>query len=202
VFLNDQVGALRVLDSALQREPLDRVPVLDRPYTFVTIVYALSGQVATAKRFRQEYEASVPEEVRSQSNDVDWMNGYIALSEGNGREALTAFRRARDRGSCSNCAFFEMGQSYELLNLPDSALAEYTLAVETPYGDGSLDERANNEARAFHRLGQLYDQKGDKTRALDYYGRFVARWRDADPELQPQVKETKARMAVLAGEPR
>jgi tetratricopeptide (TPR) repeat protein/tRNA A-37 threonylcarbamoyl transferase component Bud32 len=202
VFLNDQGGALRVLDSALQREPLDRVPLLDRPYAFVTITYALAGQPATAKRFRQEYQASVPEAVRSQSNNIDWMDGYIALSEGKGREALTAFHRARERGSCTNCGYFEMGQSYEMLDMPDSALAQYTLAVETPYSDGSLDDRANNEARAFRRLGVLYDQKGDKQKALDYYGRFVARWRDADPELQPQVKEAKARMAALAGEPK
>ena len=202
VFRNDPTGAARVLDSALQRQPLDRLPVLDRPYVGLAITYALAGQPVTAKRLRQEYESNVPEGVRSRSNDSDWMNGFIALSEGKGREALTAFHRARERGSCSNCGFFEMGQSYEMLNMPDSALAEYAQAVETPFSDGSLDERSNNEARAFRRLGVLYDQKGDKQKALDYYGRFVARWRDADPELQPQVKEAKARMAVLAGEPK
>jgi len=202
VFRNNQAGAVRVLDSALQHEPLDRLPVLDRPYVGVAITYALAGQPATARRFRQEYESNVPEGVRIRTNGSDWMDGFIALSEGKGREALTSFRRAREGGGCTNCGYFEMGQSYEMLNMPDSALAQYTLAVETPYGDGSLDDRATNEARAYRRLGTLYDQKGDKQKALDYYGRFVAGWRDADPELQPQVKEAKARMAALVGEPK
>jgi hypothetical protein len=37
-------------------------------------------------------------------------------------------------------------------------------------------------------------------KALDYYGRFVDLWRDADPELQPQVEEIRQRIARLAQE--
>ena len=52
----------------------------------------------------------------------------------------------------------------------------------------------------YRRLGELYEQRGDREKALDYYGRFVELWKDADSDLQPLVRETKDRMARLAGE--
>jgi hypothetical protein len=39
-----------------------------------------------------------------------------------------------------------------------------------------------------------------KDKAADYYGRFINLWKNADPELQPQVKEIKDRLAKLVGE--
>jgi hypothetical protein len=50
------------------------------------------------------------------------------------------------------------------------------------------------------RLGELYEQRGNREKALEYYGRFVDLWTDADPELQPIVRDVKRRMARLAGE--
>ena len=45
-----------------------------------------------------------------------------------------------------------------------------------------------------------YEARGDRAKALEYYGRFVNLWKDADPELQPVVRDVRARMARLAGE--
>ncbi|HWP36045.1 MAG TPA: tetratricopeptide repeat protein, partial [Gemmatimonadales bacterium] len=53
---------------------------------------------------------------------------------------------------------------------------------------------------AYRRLGELYEAKGDREKALRYYGDFVDLWKDADPELQPVVREVKERMARLVGE--
>ena len=55
---------------------------------------------------------------------------------------------------------------------------------------------------AYVRVGELYEQRGDRERAIDYYQRFVDLWLNADPELQPQVEEMRGRIARLAGEPR
>jgi hypothetical protein len=46
----------------------------------------------------------------------------------------------------------------------------------------------------------MYEARGNPERALEYYGRFVTLWKDADPELQPAVREVRNRMATLAGE--
>ena len=46
----------------------------------------------------------------------------------------------------------------------------------------------------------MYEAKGDKAKARDYYQRFVDLWRAADPVFQPQVAEAKARLAALGGD--
>ena len=46
-------------------------------------------------------------------------------------------------------------------------------------------------------LGELYEAKGDITNAIKHYQAFVTLWKDADPELQPQVTDIKARIARL-----
>jgi tetratricopeptide (TPR) repeat protein len=94
---------------------------------------------------------------------------------------------------------YELARAYELAKQPDSALATYERRASERYmwvvrNDGwSL-------ASTYRRLGELYEERGEKDKAADYYGRFIKLWKDADPELQPQVKEIKDRLAKLVGE--
>jgi tetratricopeptide (TPR) repeat protein/tRNA A-37 threonylcarbamoyl transferase component Bud32 len=202
VYRGNPSGAIKLVDAALARYPLAGIPAADRPYVSLAIIYAMAGQPAVARRYVGEYEAAVPAQVRTNDNASDWMAGYLALAERRGADALAAFQQARARGSCTNCAFFEMGQSYDMLKEPDSALVQYARVIETPNNGDGTDGVAWNRPRALRRLGELYEEKGNREKALDYYGRFVTLWKDADPELQPQIREIKARMAKLAGEPK
>jgi hypothetical protein len=52
------------------------------------------------------------------------------------------------------------------------------------------------------RLGEIYEQKGERAKALAYYTRFVDFWAGADRELQPRVAEARERIALLSAEPR
>jgi hypothetical protein len=54
--------------------------------------------------------------------------------------------------------------------------------------------------RAYQRLGEVQEAKGNRAKALDYYGRLVDLWRNADPSLQPRVKDIKERIARLVAE--
>ena len=56
-------------------------------------------------------------------------------------------------------------------------------------------------AAALRRLGEMYESKGQRAKALEYYGRFVDLWKNADPELQSAVREVRGRLAQLAREP-
>jgi tetratricopeptide (TPR) repeat protein len=199
-FRGNPAGAVKLVAAALARYPLAGIPAADRPYVSLAIFYAVAGQPAVARRYVGEYEATTPAQVQANDNAGDWMAGYLALAERRPSDAVAAFRQARARGSCTNCAFFELGQSYDLLKQPDSALVEYTRVIETPNNGQGTEDLAWNRPRALRRLGELYEEKGDRARALDYYGKFVALWKDADPEFQPEIKDVKARMAKLAGE--
>ena len=79
-----------------------------------------------------------------------------------------------------------------------SAITWYQRYLEIPPARRLLFfQDAQNLARIRKRLGELYDQKGERQKALEQYSAFVDQWKDADPELQPAVASVKKRMAEL-----
>jgi tetratricopeptide (TPR) repeat protein len=196
----DRAAAIHTVDAALQRHPLNSLPAYDRPYTDLATFYAVAGEAAKAKSLMADYAAAVPEGFRHGNAGRHEATGDIALTEGRAEDAITAFRAWYDESGCSNCALFELGTAFEMAHQPDSALAAYQRAVTTPGEIFRLFQDGLSQARTDQRLGEMYEQRGDKDKALEYYGHFVRLWKDADPILQPQVKDVKARMARLAGE--
>jgi tetratricopeptide (TPR) repeat protein len=65
----------------------------------------------------------------------------------------------------------------------------------------SIAERAAYElvylAPSHLRQAEIYDRRGDRSRAAQHYRRFIELWRGADPELQPAVTEARIRLAAL-----
>jgi hypothetical protein len=49
-------------------------------------------------------------------------------------------------------------------------------------------------------MGQLYEERDDIDRAVEYYNNFVDLWDEADESLQPQVQDVRNRIARLIGE--
>jgi DNA-binding SARP family transcriptional activator/tetratricopeptide (TPR) repeat protein len=66
----------------------------------------------------------------------------------------------------------------------------------------SIAERAPYElvylAPSELRLGRIYEARGDAVEAGAHFRRFVALWREADPELRPQVLEAQRRTGGLS----
>ncbi|HSR90052.1 MAG TPA: tetratricopeptide repeat protein, partial [Gemmatimonadales bacterium] len=199
LFRRDTVSALRMLSTALQQHPLNSIPALDRPGDAVAMVYAVAGQPAEARRLLTAHEASVPE--GSRRGNWSWYRatGWLALAEGRPKDAVGAFTRGRTVGDCPNCLAWDEGVAYERANMPDSAIAAYERAVGPGSGWKILSDPWGL-APSLKRLGELYEERGDKAKALDYYTRFVGLWKDADPVLQPTVREVRGRIAKLAGE--
>ena len=56
---------------------------------------------------------------------------------------------------------------------------------------------AINLAATYQRLGELYETKGDRKRAVECYEKLIALWKNADPELQPRVADARQRLARL-----
>jgi tetratricopeptide (TPR) repeat protein len=66
----------------------------------------------------------------------------------------------------------------------------------------SLDARHQHPGfvvRAWAERGALHQSLGDTADAVRQYERFIAAWRDADPELQPMVERARAAVAALSG---
>lgn len=69
--------------------------------------------------------------------------------------------------------------------------------LATPYASSSA-WHGRWLALVLERLGQLHEEQGDAEKAVEYCGRFVELWRDADPELQPRVQAARGALARLA----
>jgi tetratricopeptide (TPR) repeat protein len=198
LLARDTATAVRLLNDALVQYPLDRIAPFSRPYADLIRAAAVTGQVAQANRWLAEYRAARPDEVRNLWGS--YLEGQIALSQHKAREAAAGFRQMGELSYCNPCGAWELGLALDEAGVPDSALAAYEMVTQvtaTPYNTSYLQWALPPSLR---RLGELYETRGDRARALEYYGRFMDLWRNADPPLQPAVRDVKARMARLAGE--
>ncbi|MFW6084047.1 MAG: hypothetical protein ACODAA_02435 [Gemmatimonadota bacterium] len=88
----------------------------------------------------------------------------------------------------------EFVPALEVTGQLDEVIARY----EAWLGRRHLAGRAISDAwglpRAYERLAQLYDEKGDAENAALNYARFVELWEEADPELQPRVTVARERL--------
>ncbi len=199
-YLGDPPGALATIEAALKRHPLASMPASDRPYPILAAVYAAVGQPARARGLMAEYEREIPEPVRRGQSGRHAAAAMIALSDGRVQDAVTGFRAWHDEDSCAACGLYELGRAYDRAGQSDSALAVYERAVAAN-GMSLLADQATSLGLMYKRIGELYDQRGDAARARDYYGRFVDLWKGADPELQPLVRDVRARIVRLTAEP-
>jgi serine/threonine-protein kinase len=201
MFASDTAEAERALAQALSRYPPGEAPERHRPYASLGSLYAWLGRPEMVRRQRAGWEAARPVEER-RPGDREWWDGLEARARGD----LPALRRAleaeRSVNGCGRCGLYPLAKVLDDLGETDSALVVYERAVSSaPMWDDWMDDMAF-AVPTWRRLGELYEARGDRARALHYYGKFVEAWRKADPEFQPRVAAAKARMAALAGEPR
>lgn len=124
------------------------------------------------------------------------MQGHIAVADRQYDEAVRFYRES-DQWGCTTCILPELGRAYDLAGNADSALAVFTRYVENRNDSQRPGTDSRYLAGSYKRLGELWEQKGDKQKALGYYLKFVDLWKNADPELQPKVSEVRQRIARL-----
>jgi serine/threonine protein kinase/Tfp pilus assembly protein PilF len=54
-------------------------------------------------------------------------------------------------------------------------------------------------AKAFYQLGNIYQKKGWKGKAIDSYNKFIDLWKNCDPIFQPLVEDARKRVKELEG---
>lgn len=70
------------------------------------------------------------------------------------------------------------------------------------YGFDATEDEMTFRAQAALLLGDIYERKGERQKAIDAYARFVRLWASCDQRLRPAVDDARARLARLTGEPR
>ena len=200
-FRNQPDSAMAILAKALTKYPLASIPAPDRPYPALVAFYAKAGKPDQARRLWREYETAVPVALRRGSLFTHFAAATLAEAERRPDEAAAEYRKWYDEnGQCNACGLFDLARLADQAGRTDSALALYDRGLATPSLERVLLD-AYELAPALKRSGELYEAKGDRAKATDRYRRFVDLWKDADSELQPGVREVRARLARLSTEP-
>jgi tetratricopeptide (TPR) repeat protein len=200
IIRGNRDAARRMLDKLQAEISWDSLPANDpRVYSELAAAWAVTGHAERAEEVLTRQARKITPEVLRRDGMRDYALAAIAFERGDYRAALTGFRQARLGLRCSVCTEFDEGRALEKLGEPDSAITHYERFV-----NGHNTDPENREfflAAALRRLGEMYESKGNRTRALENYGRFVDLWKNADPEFQPLVADIRKHMAKLAGEP-
>ena len=203
VYRGDPARGKRLLDSILTAQPLAQVPPDQRPYLDLAWTYVLLGDAGRARALLAEGARSVDSaQWRAGENFRRIIMGLLALQENRPADAIREYRSALNKQSgCRPCVMAAMGRSFDAAGQRDSAIwwSEQYLASTNRV---RMMEDAVSLAPTYRRLGELYEEKGDREKAASYYQKFVDLWRDADADLQPQVVEVKKKLAKVVGEPK
>jgi eukaryotic-like serine/threonine-protein kinase len=195
-FHGDAPRAARLLDDALARDPIDRLSMSEAPYHMVVSAYAVAERPERARALLAQWDArrrtspSIADTTRART-----MRGMIALATRQYAEAERELRAADEKG-CDACAAPLLARAYDLEGNADSAVAVFERFVNTPLLDRTEVDGAFL-AGVHKRLGELYEAKGQRDKALAHYRIFIDLWEDADPALQPKVTDARQRVAAL-----
>ncbi len=197
-------------DTARVRDLIDSFLAVENlpPLSYPVLISVLAemGRLPEAHRVLTEWEDRFRPDDPRYRTDVGAAAGSIAMAEGRPDSAVTAFLAWNRSGFLTathvyNRGLAEAANAYDRAGRPDSAVALYERALATPSVYGARYE-VSWYPHALRRLGELHESLGNREQAIDYYQRFIELWKDADPELQPQVEDVKRRLAALVGEAR
>jgi len=196
-------AGIRVLDS-LAVTLAKSGSWLDRGDLQLATAYAELGRADRATALVSEFERSASREERLMRwGDWQAARGEIALAEGRAQDAIAAFKRSSDSDSgvveprWFGRTDLRLARAYDKAGQSDSALAYFERLTQPAMVLGLTTAASPALPLAPRRLGELYEAKGDVANAIKNYEAFVNLWKDADPELQPQVTEVKGRIARL-----
>lgn len=124
------------------------------------------------------------------------MEGQVALAARDYPKAQAALREADRMGTCTICNMPMLARAYDLEGNADSAIAVFERFVNVNI---LLRQEVDGlYLPAVHkRLGELYEAKGEREKALQHYRIFIDLWKDADPQLQPRVRDARQRVTAL-----
>ncbi|HEX7917947.1 MAG TPA: hypothetical protein VF454_01015 [Gemmatimonadales bacterium] len=147
------------------------------------------------RRYKREYENVVPAAERP-----PFARYQEAINEAWARRdyagASAQMEQGRRAAACANCWRYDGGEMWSAAGNDDSTLAALEPVVNSIYTRDQTSD-ALSYGPALNRLGEIYEAKGEKAKAREYYQRFVDLWRSADPNFQPRVAEAKRRIAAL-----
>jgi tetratricopeptide (TPR) repeat protein len=198
--LGSPADARRALDAALAGPAFRGLDSADVPLLDLARAYAVLGDAEGVRRQRRLLEAREPLATWRPRESSRW-DGIEAEAAHRWRDAAVAYSAVAMARSCAPCDSYRAGKMWDAAGQADSAIAYYRHGTDRPPLNGG-DEEAYLYPLALRRLGALYEERGNRAQALEWYTRFLDLWHDADPDLQPVVRDIRGRVSRLTAEPR
>ncbi len=188
--------ARAVMERGLRRTPIAQIPPAERPWVELTQFALEARDVALARTSVEGYErdqlSTFPEpEARRAA-----FRGWLAFAEGKYDAAVVGFTEADNRSAVHpHFAAIYIARAHDLAGRTDSAIVYFEKFATM--GDPDTFRTASYLAGTFKRLGELYEALGEREKAITNYAKFVELWKDAEPVLQPKVREVTVKLERL-----
>jgi len=188
------------LESARNWENLER-----QRSTLCTkgLVYVEMKSMENAQRAADELKQMIEEGMNKKSIRYHYLlTGKIELEKGNHSKAIEHFKNAvslLSHGPLRKQVDFldPLALAYYRKGDLENALKQSEWI--TSLTQGRIRE-ADLYAKSFYMLGKIYEQKGNKGKAIEHFQKFLELWKNADPGL-PEVEDAKKRLAGLKSLP-
>jgi tetratricopeptide (TPR) repeat protein len=203
----DRNRVVKRLDSLRASPGYQSINVTNRPFADFATLYVMAGELERGRAVFEQGERELQQlganGQRLVTRPIHQMlrngfHGAMALQAGQYEEAAERFYRAW-KAFNGTLWLPELALALDRGGAADSALVVYERYLESNW-NFRLWQDQHSLGPALRRVGELYERKGDRSRAIDSYQKFVSLWRDSDPALQPQVTEVRRRLAQLTGE--
>ncbi len=130
----------------------------------------------------------------------DNVNASVYMAKGEFYAAIQRFLAVPLKVPIQNeILVYKLAQCYVETGQPDKAIEELR-RIETSYSNyfrfTGIDFRVLVYPKTLFLLGKVYEAKGGKKLAIEYYEKLLTLWKDADKDL-PELVDAKSRLAKL-----
>jgi len=158
-------------------------------------LYIRNDLVTESKALYTEMAANMDENGITDRMLLNLCRGEIAIADKNFDDAISHFELAyKDRAD--NYVLESIAFAYLKKGDMDKAISNYEQLISRHKIGGEDQEYW---IQTHYILGQIYEEKGDKAKAVKYYEDFLNIWKDADADI-PILIDAKKRLAALKGQ--
>ncbi|UCE41234.1 MAG: protein kinase [Candidatus Aminicenantes bacterium] len=166
------------------------------------LAYVQMKSFEDASRIAEEIRESIPVWMHKKLIKYhDHLLGMIAFERGNFSESIQKLGQAAQSLYAPEDNFpriqayfiFTLAQAYEKEGNLFSARGEFEKILFLHLGrigDGDL------YAKSLYSLGKIFEQQGQKEKAVEYFQRFLDLWKNGDPEIT-EIEDAKIRLNAL-----
>jgi len=163
----------------------------------VAMVLARTGETNTSERLAEQLNAQYPSSTMVQYYALPTIRALLEMSRNRPAKAINVLQVALpyefgEDGFGNLQPAYVRGLAYQRLRKGPEAVAEFRKLIDHP---GIVGEFVTGEVAQLQ-LARAEEMSGNLDVAREHYQNFLARWKDADPDI-PILKEAKAEYARL-----